>query len=300
VNDHFTKLRQNLEPNTTFSGIIETRHAALRSQLAPNSHLIGSLQRKTRIQPRVGEAFDIDILVVLDEFRGWVSTGGITSPAAIQHVLGKVHASDRYVLKNPVADAPTVSLHFADGVKVELVPAYLDNVGHDPFGVPHSPVGRAYWVPNGAGGWILADYDFDAQYITDSNTRSDGYLVPAIKMLKAIKRVHFPQLKSFALEILAAQNIPLLVTYHKSQGNPVTYPLLLEGFFRLAKGDLARPIVIPGSLSAPIVLPIWESAAIGAQFDNAATAINKTVALAPTNQIPNWRIILGDAFPATL
>jgi hypothetical protein len=297
---HFSKLRQNLEPNPTFAGVIETRHAAVRSALATNSHLIGSLQRKTRIQPNDGETFDIDVLVVLDEFRGWVASGGITSPAAIQHVLAKAQASDRYAVKNPIADAPTVSLQFADNVKVELVPAYLDQVGVSPLGVPHSPAGRAYWVPDGVGGWMLADYDFDAQYITQCNTNSDGLLVPVIKMLKSIKRLHFPLLKSFALEILAAQSIPAFVHHCKAKGIPITYPLLLEAFFILAKSELQKPISIPGSLSSPIVLSAWESSTIAAQFDAVLSAIQRTTPLAETNQIPNWRVILGFAFPSAV
>src|SRR5262249_17323883 len=162
--------------------------------------------------------------------------------------------SDRYAVKNPIADAPTVTLSFANEEKVELVPAYRDNVGQDWNGVAHSPKGRAYWVPNGTGAWMLSDYDYDAAYISKATERSDGYLVPAIKMLKAIKRRQFPQLKSFALEILAADKIPLLVAYSKLQNFPITSPALLRDFFSLARQELANPIAISGSLSAPIRL----------------------------------------------
>ena len=74
MNNHFSKLKQNLEPNPSFDQTIQTRHAAVRSALEnkgaaiKDTKLIGSLQRKTRIQPRIGEKFDIDILVVLGKF----------------------------------------------------------------------------------------------------------------------------------------------------------------------------------------------------------------------------------------
>jgi hypothetical protein len=297
---HFEKLRQNLEPNPTFSEIIRTRHAAVRAQLAPNSHLIGSLQRKTRIQPLAGQTFDIDILVILGDFITWAPVGGITSSAAIQHVLTKALESDRYAVKNPVADAPTVTLHFSNEVKVELVPAYLDNIGRSPSSILHSPKGRAYWVPNGTGGWMLADYDYDAEYMSGANERSDSFLVPVIKMLKAIKRMHFPQLKSYALEILAAAHIPAIVSAFRARGLSITYPVLLKHFFLHAKADLGNLIVIPGSLSAPIILTSEVISQAGERFDAIGAAIAQIEALSDAQKVGYWRAIVGDPFPATL
>jgi len=297
---HFAKLRQNLEPNPTFSDIIQTRHAAVRQQLAPDSHLIGSLQRKTRIQPLQGHTFDIDILVVLDDFRGWVSVGGVTAQAALAHVHGKAMESDRYSVKNPTVDAPTITLQFASNVKVELVPAYRDQVGHGPNGVPHAPSGRAYWIPDSAGGWVLADYDYDAEYISAANGLSDGYLVPVIKILKAIKRLHFPQMKSFALEILAANIIPGLVSHYKNTGVPITFPRLLRDFFQNAQNRLNQAIAIPGSLSQPIIVPLGDVIHIGGQFETIRTLIASMDPLADGTRVERWRTIVGDPFPATL
>jgi hypothetical protein len=68
---HFVKMKQNLELNPSFDETIQVRHNAIRSSLENNgvavrdTKLIGSLQRKTRIQPREGDEFDIDILVIL-------------------------------------------------------------------------------------------------------------------------------------------------------------------------------------------------------------------------------------------
>jgi hypothetical protein len=300
---HFEKLRQNLEPNPTFDGVIQTRHASVRAQLAPRSHLIGSLQRKTRIQPLPDQTFDIDIVVVLEDFVGWAPMGGsgTTPQTAIQVVLDRVHDSDRYALKNPIVDAPTVTLHFANNVKVELVPAFFDRVGYNPAGIPHMPKDRAYWIPDGAGNWLLADYDYDADYISAANkNESAGYLVPTIKILKAIKRRHFPQLKSFALEMLAAAKIPALVSMHKVKGWPITYPMLLRGFFQLAQRDLLQPISIRGSLSAPIVLSAIEVATIGRQFELICNAIDEMEPKSDADKIKYWRAIIGDEFPATV
>ena len=57
MNDHFLKLKQNLELNPSFDQIIKARHAAgqeraeNRSGIVKNTQLIGSLQRKTRVSP---------------------------------------------------------------------------------------------------------------------------------------------------------------------------------------------------------------------------------------------------------
>ena len=227
----------------------------------------------------------------------WVPIGGITPAAAVQEVLSRIQQSDRYALKSPAVDLPTVTLNFANEVKVELVPAYLDRVGHSPSGTPHVPKGRAYWVPGQTGSWELADYDYDASYISDWNAHCDGYLVPVIKILKAIKRLHF---SSFALEILAARNIPYVISAHKEHQLTITYPALLQGFFRLALTDLPKPIVIPGSLSAPIVLTPEIAAQVADRFGAIQRAMVELESLADGKKVEYWRAIIGEQFPANL
>src|SRR6267143_4459540 len=132
---YFDKFRSNLELNQSFQQKVAARHAAVRSAVEnigadiKETNLIGSLQRRTRIQPRPEDSFDIDILIVLGQFDHWVPSGGITSGQALDYVLGSVKESDRYSAKRPTSDAPTISLTFEDDTKVELVPAYVDNIG---------------------------------------------------------------------------------------------------------------------------------------------------------------------------
>ncbi len=300
---HFQKLRSNLELNDTLKGIIETRHAAVRSVIENNhpsvkeTKLIGSLQRLTRIQPRENDEFDIDILVVLGEFTNWVTVGGV-SPA---HALNTVHAaameSDRYAAKNPQQDAPTVSLDFADRIKVELVPAYIDNIGTTPSGELVPPKGRGYWVPKN-GRWEHADYDFEADHITRLNTASDGWLVPAIKMLKAIKREYFPALRSFPMEIMAAQIIPVIVSGKKTRGEQVSSPDLLELFFAVAKDTLGTSLKIPSSNSPAVLIGETTVQSVKNAFgviERHITAVNRLTTDAA--KVEGWRQLFGDAFP---
>jgi hypothetical protein len=75
MHEHFTKLRQNLELNQTLDELVQARHAAVRRAVpGKESKLIGSFQRKTKIQPRPEDELDVDILIVLGEFHRWVET----------------------------------------------------------------------------------------------------------------------------------------------------------------------------------------------------------------------------------
>jgi hypothetical protein len=301
MNAYFERLRQNLELNPSFDEMVQTRHRAVRSVFGDETTLIGSLQRRTRIQPRQADQFDIDILVVLGSFDRWLHDGtGISATQALNSVYQSVANSDRYSAKNPQQESPTVSLTFAGStVKVELVPAYRDNVGVGPGGQVVPPKGRGYWIPNPHGaGWVHADYDFDAEYITSRNTNAQGYLVPAIKMLKAIKRKCFPALSSFGLEILAAEIVPPSIQHWRQQSQPITWDSILLAFFDLAPSVFAGPLVIPGSNSTPVVLSEPDRQAIIGKCQTLATYIRTVYAL-PTQalQIEGWRGLFDDAFP---
>lgn len=298
---YFAKLRQNLELTNTFDALVQARHASIRSAVtAQDSKLIGSLQRRTKIQPIVlADSFDIDILIVLGEFNGWVSAGGITASTALNDLYNRVLQSDRYTKKDPRQDAPAITLSFADNFQVELIPAYVDRVGHNPAGFSHSPTGRAYWIPKN-GYWELADYDFDAQYISERNEASKGYLIPTIKMLKAIKRLHFREFNSFALEILAARVIPTAIATLERASSPITYPGLLRLFFNAAKEMLANPLQIPGSLSSAIAFDAFNALAFASRFDALATRLDQILACPDHEQIEGWRQLFGSPFPKTI
>lgn len=303
MDEYFQRFRSNLELNQTTDQTIQARHSAVRSAIVDYgldrpSKLIGSLQRKTRIQPRPEDTIDIDILVNLGKFEGW-APAGISPAAALSALYGEVCKSDRYSTKSPLQDAPTVTLTFSDNVTVELVPAYEDGVGCWPDGTPVRPMGRGYWVPKG-GRWEYADYDFEAEYITAQNRQCGGLLVPAIKMLKAARRLHFPVLRSFPLEILAADIIPPTVGFLSNLG-PVSYADLLWHFFGIAKATASASLRIPGSNSPPVLI----DASVLAGLKNAFVQIERFIE--STRQIGNrrdqanaWRRLFGDAFPASV
>src|SRR5205823_14376776 len=97
-------------------------------------------------------------------------------------------------------------------------------------GAAFTPVGRGYWVPKN-GQWELADCDYEADFLTKQNAASDNWLVPAIKMLKAIKREYFSDMSSFYLEIIAVDLIPQIVSSYKERNLTLSYPGIITEFF---------------------------------------------------------------------
>lgn len=252
LDEAFNELKSRLELSQTLEESVKTHHKAIREWIESlgtkiETKIIGSLQRKTRIQPRPDkDTFDIDILVVLGSFYSWLSSGGVMPVDALNEVQDIVSQNRTYLRMGPETDSPAIILEYSDDIKVELIPAYIDRVGYSPSGVPTPPVGRGYWIPKN-NKWAIADYDFDADYISKANEDCDDYLIPTIKMLKAIKRNLFPDMKSYHLETSAAIIIPATVKYLTQKGFQISYPLLVFYFFLCTKKEILKSVGIPGS-----------------------------------------------------
>lgn len=270
-NSLFQKLKSNLELNECFDKLIQQKHGAVRSVIERvnpkiTTKLIGSLQRKTKIRPIEKEEFDIDILVILGQFDNWVSSGsGIAPSDALQNVHSCIGESVRYGSMGLEKDAPVVTFEYKDGIRVELVPAYIDNIGHWADGTL-TERGRGYWVPKN-NKWELADYDHEAEHLSLVNSANDGFLVPTIKMLKALKRIYFPDLNSFHLEILSIQVIPIIINFRKERMLSFGYPILIKDFFILAKDLLEHPIKVPNSNSPTMNIDVLKLDDIKNVFD---------------------------------
>lgn len=201
----------------------------------------------------------------------------------------------------PQQDAPVVSVTYGDNIKVELVPAYVDMIGRDAAGNVLGTVGRGYWVPKN-GTWQMADYDYEAEHISRQNTLSSDYLVPVIKMLKAIRRKFFPTLESFPLEIITAKIIPVSVAIRQASGTSILYRDLLLDFFEGAHPHLAAPIVVPGSKSKPIVLDQTAALTTTRMFNRISNHIKATNLMGTqAEKINAWRTLFNNEhFPTVL
>ncbi|MFP5234338.1 MAG: SMODS domain-containing nucleotidyltransferase [Acidobacteriota bacterium] len=307
LTDAFQQLKTNLELTPRFNELVQQRQNSVRDYLHNNhlgvvdTKLIGSVRRKTRIQPLTGGKFDIDILIVMGSFYNWLPVGaltGITPQKALSDLRRSVASSDRYGAMNPQEEPPTITVEYSDATVVEFVPGYLDQIGASSSGLMHSPKGRAYWVPVN-GRWELADYDYDADYFSDQNGACGGWLIPTIKMLKAIKRGYFSTMRSFHLDIIAAAIIPISVASRKSNGAEVSYPTLIRDFFNYAPSQLSLTARIPGSHSTPMTLTQPEIATLTDTFQKIRAYIDSFQALPQeSKQREGWKFLFGTPFPA--
>ncbi|MCD8484999.1 hypothetical protein LRY60_05435 [Candidatus Woesebacteria bacterium] len=303
---HFAKLQSNLELKDTHQGLVEQRHNAVRTYLENNStrtietKLIGSLQRQTRVHPRPDDVFDIDILVILGTFSTR-SPSGLSSNQALGILDELLQTSDRYSVMNPVQDAPTVTFPYGDGkIKVELVPAYRDNIGLSLDGAQSYQQGRCYWVAK-EHGWEIADYDFEAVYLTEMNKATGGRLIPFIKVLKALKRhvLDIEGLDSVHLEILATELLPGLVARRIANNFPINTPLLLIDMMNEMQKYLNQPINFQGShfpdryIREPALS--YLTRALPIISENMISLLNPN--LPETTRIAGWKELFGTVFP---
>ncbi|MBI3616504.1 MAG: hypothetical protein HY211_08345 [Candidatus Omnitrophica bacterium] len=306
VSEAFEEFRSRLELNQTFQDKVTTHHNAIREWIESydpsiETKLIGSLHRKTRIQPRPSrDRFDIDILVILGDFFQWVEPDrGISPKAALDKVEDVVSKNETYERMEPETDSPAIVMEYSDGIRVELVPAYRDQVGHASDGTPTLPKGRGYWIPQ-KGRWVIADYDYDADYVSNENTRTDKWLIPTIKILKSAKRNLFSDMKSYHLEAMATPIISTVVSHLKQGGELISYPRLVYYFFGCAADGISKLVKIPGSNSPPAdrYMSSLRKAELAVLFNQLASACVKILAMADTAAIREWGRSFGTPFPS--
>ncbi len=302
VNQAFIDLKSNLELSESLGNSVTQKHNAVReaveNKLYPlKTQLIGSLQRQTAIIPKKDCPLDIDILVVLGSFYSWTTPDrGISPQDAMVKLNSAVRQVEKYDALNPQKDQPVIVFEYKDGIKVELVPAYLDQIGYSSEGKLHTPVGRGYWVAKN-GKWELADYDHEADYISKQNRLTGGLLIPTIKMLKAIKRNHFPIMKSFHLEVIANLILPLSISLKRSLGKPIFYPQIISEFFTYASLYLANPVKIPGSNSPEVKLEPFEAFSLFKPFKDLKEICTSIPLASESDQLKYWRMVFGEVFP---
>lgn len=297
LREAFETFKSRLELSDSFQDAITTHHNSIRSWVEscdPNieTKLIGSLQKQTKIQPLEGGGFDIDILVVLGSFYAWTDDG-ITPKDALDDLESDVQGHDTYKKMGPETDSPTIVFEYKDGTKVELVPAYRDFIGDK------LPKGRGYYIPY-RNRWVPADYDFDAEYITNMNKNCEGWLIPTIKMLKAAKRNLFSIMKSYHLEILASSLIPIAIAALKDADLSISYPKLVYRFFLGAPKKITESAIIPGSKSAAAdeYLSHDEKKNLADYFKKLSDYCSANDFLVESEAIDSWRKIFDKPFPA--
>jgi hypothetical protein len=305
VSDAFNELLHRIELNPTRVRQATTRYNAVKGVLekelsGATVKRIGSFQRSTKIRPvDLSDRLDIDALAILGEVKSYAAAGqGMSPQAAIQKVRRALSRDKTYQLMDPQANAPVVFLEYADDFHMEIAVGFADSTGTylHPGGTPCYLVARA-------DGWRPADYDYDAEYISDLNQRfTGGALVPLIKLVKRTFRTWQLPLESFHTEILVATIAPTGIATWIRENKTWGYHHALAYFLSSAHGALTGPISLPGSYSPRVDSGLGPSQLtdLGKYLKNQAADAWKICGYKEeTRAIHDWYDLIGAPFPVT-
>jgi Second Messenger Oligonucleotide or Dinucleotide Synthetase domain len=309
VADAFNDLLKRIELNPARVTLASQRYNAVKTTIEgalPGKTVsqIGSFRRKTRIRPvDLGDALDIDAVVSFGRFSKYAGTGesGTTPSNALEIVRRALISNQTYRVMTPVKDHPVVTLDYADNMKIELIPAFVDGTGTHPH--PGTSI-DCYVIGTVSGNWELADYDYDAAMISSLNGITKQRLVPTAKIVKAyFRNVEMP-LKSFHTELLVATIVPSIIADWDAKNysyGSYGYEFILAQFLRRASQMLTNPVQLDGSFTPPVNSNLTQLrlAGLGTFLSGCADEAWRLAQLKDKTQaLQGWRTFFGEPFPA--
>jgi len=305
VDQAFRQFLTRIELNAARVGLASQRYNAVKEHVeatltGATVRQIGSFQKNTKIRPLdLSEHLDVDGLVILGQARtiGPAGGSGLTTTAALSRVEDALRGAKTYRLMRPTIDAPTVTLEYADGFRMELAVGYEDWTGLRPRAqgpVPYLVAGKLDWLP--------ADYDFDAQFITYLNGLPihEGAIVPVIKLAKRYFRTTGVPLNSFHTEVLVCLTLPSAIADWVAKRQRWGYHHALAAVLSLASPLMISGLTLPNSYSPPVTsnLPADELRQVGVFLKKAGVlAWNICSESDAEVAIERWRTFFGDPFP---
>jgi len=280
-NEFVNKISLTGAQSTIVSGRRSTTHSYLAASFGANSDmplvrtsLIGSADRGTMIRP----LDDIDVLAVFSNAGGAYDKYRWDSKQFLYRVR---QALAGYQIQTVGARGQAVRLFYQNEPHVDIAPVFSYGAG------------GGYALPAGDGSWITTDPDSHKQWFNERNQALNYHLKPFVKILKRWNRLHSSYLKSFHLEVIAAN-------FFSSMGSNCRDALRL--FFERAALhiDVSDPAPHGGSLSG--YLTYTNRQQLASRFSTAhARAVNAIAAENRGDQAESirlWRLELGDEFPA--
>ena len=305
LDEAFDELLSRIELNPTRVTLASQRYNAIKAAIEnalPDKSVrqIGSFQRKTKIRPLdLSDKLDIDAIVSFGPFRRFATDGRGVSPAlALETIRRALATNELYRVMPQVTDHPIIRLQYADDMSIELAAVFEDLTGRYPH-LPGEP--NCYIVGSSPSVWGPADYDYDAKRITRLNAATSGKLVPTIKLMKTYLRGREVPLKSFHVEVLAANIVPSLLANWDGNGYDYGYNHILAGFLDRASLLVTRPILLAGSHSPPLNSELDSATltAIGSYLRQRAEAARRLCAITVGGEAVNrWFDFFGEPFPA--
>ncbi|MEK7078682.1 MAG: cyclic GMP-AMP synthase DncV-like nucleotidyltransferase [Patescibacteria group bacterium] len=203
INEYFENLfdRVNIKIEDSEREFIEKKQNGLREALRvkldlKDDFLTGSYRRHTIIKPKKeGEKFDVDVFVAFDKEK------------YDEKELAELHKLVTSALNNIKSEKPelgitnvnntqrrSVCVEFGSNFSVDVVPSI--QIEKDKL---YKIFDQRTLRP------VKSNPKLHAQLLTEANDRTNGKLVPIIKILKSWKREKCDYMKSFHLELLTAE-----------------------------------------------------------------------------------------------
>lgn len=242
-----------------------------------NSRLIGSWGKDVATRP----PRDVDVYFVLppEVYYRFQDRIGNRQSALLQEVREVLLPT--YPSTVIQADRQVVLVSFGS-YAIEIVPAFLLTNG-------------CYWICDtvGVGRYKVTNPQAEAQYIQEVDLACNGNLRPLIRMLKAWQAYCSVPIKSFHLELVAAEFL-LQSPWHLH--DYFWFDWITRDFFAYLYGKASASMLVPGVPESVLLGNLWQSRAL--------TACNRAVKACEfdqSNQVDaageEWQKIFGTDLP---
>lgn len=250
VTQRFQEFNQNLQPTriqfndaaTKYNNVCKclNQHYYGINSATDNSILIGSWGKGTEVRP----PRDIDLYFVLPVavYNRFNAYTGNKQSALLQEV--KTVLQKTFSTTSMRGDGQVVLVGFST-FDVEVVPAILLTDGR-------------YWIcdTHDGGSYTVSNPSAELAYITTENVNHNSNLIPLIKMLKAWQSHCSVPIKSFQLELIAAE---FLKQSPWSMKGALYYDWLLRDFFAYLYGKANTTIYVPSTYEPIFLGNAWLS-----------------------------------------
>lgn len=262
----------------TIRGRGQTAHQYVRDAFAnsnmplASTKLIGSAGRRTIIRP----LDDIDVLAVFHHAQVW-DTYRSDSRKFLYRVRDALNA---YRVEVVGARGQAVRLFYTQHPHVDIAPVFARK-------------GGGYLLPNGGGGWLSTNPDAHATFIGERDAALGQHLLRIVRFVKRWNNAHSRHLKGFHLELMTQAIFTSLGQNSREA---------LQLFFEHAPYHLsiADPSGLGGDVGAYLTASgrhaILES--LTSAHQHAKAAREREGHGDHDGAIQQWRIVLGDEFPA--
>lgn len=256
----------------------------LRNNLGSNTayrFYVGSYGRSTAI-PSVS---DVDLLYELpyalyERFHGHAGNG---QSALLAHVKNSIR--NTYSVSDMVGDGQVIVINFNDGVKFEVLPAFVNKDGSYTFA-----------DSNGGGSWRTCKPKHEMEAFFEKNRACNGNLVELCRMTRAWRDTNGVSMSGMLIDTLAYNFIGNWAQRDKSY---LYYDWLTRDFFGyLANLDTNQTYwLAPGSAS-------WVARSDVFQYKARSAQLRAQEAIVHQGKGENWsakqkyRAIYGTSFPA--